>query len=275
MLAQLSVIVPAFGSAGLDVCLASIRASGYSDYELLIADDGSPRPGIIDHVAGAYGARVIRLEVNSGPAAARNAAARSASGELLVFFDSDVTLHGDTLRRIADRFRTDPELDALMGSYDFEPAQGGLVAAFRNLLHAWVHHRSAGDASTFWGACGAVRRERFLHLGGFDERYRRPSVEDVEFGMRLHRAGGRLILDPAIQVKHHKARGIGSMLFTDAMLRAIPWTHLLVKYGMPRGLNFRRADRASTVSRASPYSRPCSRPSMAPFAGSQPPSRYS
>ena len=114
----------------------------------------------------AYGARVIRLEVNSGPAAARNAAARAAGGELLVFFDSDVTLHGDTLRRIADRFSTDPELDALMGSYDFEPAQGGMVAAFRNLLHAWVHHRSAGEASTFWGACGAVRRERFSTSAG-------------------------------------------------------------------------------------------------------------
>jgi len=248
VLAQLSVIVPAYGSAGLDVCLASIRASHYSDYELLIADDGSPDPAIIDHVATAYGARVIRLEVNSGPAAARNAAARAAGGELLVFFDSDVTLHGDTLRRIADRFSTDPELDALMGSYDFEPAQGGFVAAFRNLLHAWVHHRSAGEASTFWGACGAVRRERFLHLGGFDESYRRPSVEDVEFGMRLHRAGARILLDPAIEVKHHKAWGIGSMLFTDAVRRAIPWTHLLMKYGTPRGLNFRGADRASTAA---------------------------
>ena len=47
--------------------------------------------------------------------------------------------------------------------------------------------------------------------------------------MRLHRAGGRILLDPAIQVKHHKAWGIGSMLFTDAVRRAIPWTHLLMK----------------------------------------------
>jgi GT2 family glycosyltransferase len=40
-------------------------------------------------------------------------------------------------------------------------------------------------------------------LGGFDETYSRPSIEDVEFGRRLHRAGGQIILAPEIEVRHH------------------------------------------------------------------------
>jgi glycosyltransferase involved in cell wall biosynthesis len=250
----LTVIVPFFGdveSAGM--CLASIRKSTYGDYELFLADDCSPDAEAISAVAERHGAAIVRLQSNSGPAAARNAAAVDARGEILVFFDADETVHPDTLARIAAAFESDATLDALIGSYDVTPGVRGTVAVFRNLLHAYVHHRSAGIVSTFWAGCGAVRREKFVKLGGFDESYRKESwprsgaIEDVQFGVRLHEAGGKLVLDPTIQVKHHKEWTVWSMIYADVFLRARPWTELMLRHGLPSNLNFRWQDRASVL----------------------------
>ncbi len=231
----------------MEPCLVSIGQSSFRDFEILVADDGSPDGTSIQEVANRHGARVVRLDQNKGPATARNRAAGEATGEVLVFLDSDVAVHEDTLARIAQAFQSDPGLDALMGSYDFEPGVHGTVATFRNLLHAHVHHRSSRQASTFWAGCGGVRRKLFRELGGFDESYPQPSIEDVEFGMRLHRAGGKLALDPDIQVTHRKEWTLASMFYADTFLRAMPWTGLMLRHGLPGDLNFRWQDRLSLM----------------------------
>ncbi|MBM3810774.1 MAG: glycosyltransferase [Acidimicrobiia bacterium] len=240
----LSVIVPVFGKPeSIEACLASVRGSSFQDYELLVADDGSPDAEGLSQIAARHHARLVRLHTRSGPAAARNAAAGVAAGDVLVFLDSDVTVHQDTLARFAEAFHSDPELDSIMGSYDTTPKVRGVVASFRNLLHAYVHHRSSRKAGTFWTGCGAVRRHRFLQLGGFDETYRRPCIEDVEFGVRLAQDGGRMQLDPAIQITHHKQWSLAGMIRTDLIDRALPWTELMFRHGLPTDLNFRWRDR--------------------------------
>lgn len=242
----LSVIVPVLDSPEmLALCLASVRNSAFDDYELLVADDGSRDAEAVRQTAERFRARVTRAEKTRGPASARNAAASMATGEVLVFLDADCTVHPDTLQRFADAFTQDPSLDALMGSYDAKPPVRGLVAAFRNLLHAHVHHRSSREAATFWTGCGAMRRISFERMGGFDENW--GQLEDVELGLRLHKAGGRLALDPQIQASHHKEWSLLSMLRTDIFDRAIPWTELIFRHGMARGLNFRWQDLAAAA----------------------------
>jgi glycosyltransferase involved in cell wall biosynthesis len=241
----ISVIVPVFGDAdSLEKCLRSIRQSTFPDFELLVGDDCSADAAGIARVSGQYGATLIRLDSNQGPGAARNAAASRSSGDILVFIDADVTVRPTTLEQIADRFGAESQLDSLIGSYDFCPANRGTVAAFRNLLHAQVHHRSSTHATTFWTGCGAMRRERFMALCGFDESRR--MLEDVELGMRLRDAGGTLALDPHLEVTHHKEWTLWSMVRCDALDRAVPWTRLILEHGLPHDLNFRWQDQAST-----------------------------
>jgi len=84
-----------------------------------------------------------------------------------------------------------------------------------------VHQRSHREARTFLDRVRRHRPERFLELNGFDEGYDRPSVEDVELGLRLHRAGGRTVLAPEIQVTHHKRWTLSSMVYADLFQRAI------------------------------------------------------
>jgi hypothetical protein len=153
--------------------------------------------------------------------------------------DADVELHPDALERIRAQFANDPELTAVFGSYDDRPAAAGLVSRFRNLLHHHTHSSHPGPATTFWAGCGAVRRQTFLDLGGFDaETYDRPCIEDIEFGLRLSDAGGRILLDPAIQGTHHKRWTLRSMVTTDIQQRAIPWSQLLLqRRQLPATLN--------------------------------------
>lgn len=206
----LSVIVPATdGPPTLDRCVAAIRGASDGPEELIVVD--SP-PG-------------------SGPAAARNAGAERASGVLLAFVDSDVVVHDDAFERMRAAFAAEPALVAVFGSYDDAPSERGHVSVFRNLLHHWVHHSSAGRATTFWAGLGAVRSDAFRAVGGFDSRrFGAPSVEDIELGLRLARTG-TIRLDPRIQGKHLKRWRLRDMVKTDLAYRGAPWVALMLARG--------------------------------------------
>jgi GT2 family glycosyltransferase len=205
----LTVVIPATdGRATLGRAVDAVHRAARAPEELIVVD----RPGHL------------------GPAAARNLGSRQANGEVLVFVDADVEVHGDAFARIRDAFENDISLAAIFGSYDDDPGAAGIVSDFRNLLHHHVHQEGAGAATTFWAGLGAIRRDVFLALGGFDEqRFPRPSVEDIELGMRLHAQGGRIVLDPAIQGKHLKNWTLASMVKTDLLRRGVPWLRLVVE----------------------------------------------
>jgi GT2 family glycosyltransferase len=217
--------------------------NGTSDSFLVVFDGDPPSPP--DWLAGSR-ARLLATGRRSGPAVARNLAAANAVGDILLFVDADVELHRDAIERIRRHFESNPRLDAVFGSYDDRPAAPGLVSQFRNLLHHHTHTSHAGSASTFWAGCGAMRRSSFEAIGGFDGRYTRPSIEDIELGMRLAAAGGQLLLDPGILCTHHKHWSLRSMVITDIRQRALPWSRLLrSRPHPPVGLNLTLAGRCS------------------------------
>jgi glycosyltransferase involved in cell wall biosynthesis len=214
--------------------------------EIIVAADGD-MPGDAEN-ALAMGCRVIRIPERHGPARARNEAARAASGEIVLFLDSDVVAPPDTIGRIAEILAGDVALAALFGSYDDAPAASGWVSQYKNLLHHYVHQNGRKDAFTFWAGCGAVRRDIFLKLGGFDETYQRPSIEDIHLGYRLRQAGHRVELRKELQVKHLKRWTLSSLLKADIFDRALPWTDLILRHGaVPDDLNLKRSSRVSAI----------------------------
>jgi cellulose synthase/poly-beta-1,6-N-acetylglucosamine synthase-like glycosyltransferase len=141
---------------------------------------------------------------------------------------------------VASAFAERPELTAVIGSYDDDPAAPALVSQYRNLLHHYVHQTSRPEATTFWGGCGAVRRSALFAVGGFDESYAAASVEDIELGARLRAAGGVLRLDRGLQVKHVKRWTLVSVLRSDLFRRALPWARVMLRERrMPDDLNLR------------------------------------
>jgi glycosyltransferase involved in cell wall biosynthesis len=208
---RLSVVVPATDApATLARCRSAIEAQLAADDELIVVSDGEA----------------------TGPAAARNAGAREATGDVLLFVDADVVVHEDALARVRAAFGADRGLGGLFGSYDDSPGDDGTISSFRNLLHHHVHQSAPGVASTFWAGIGAVRRELFDSVGGFDERaYRHASIEDIELGMRLSAAGARIVLDPEVQGTHLKRWTLPEMVYTDLARRGAPWVALLIQEG--------------------------------------------
>lgn len=236
----------------LAACLAGIRACrGAQEAEIVVVDDASNDACAtrIRGLAAQFGAKLIRLDQRSGPAAARNAGAHVSQAEIILFLDSDVVPHPECIELVKSVLAgSKQKYSAVIGSYDTHPDDPGLVSQYRNLLHAYVHQTSEGEVASFWTGCGAVRKSAFLAAGGFDAKFQFPSVEDVEFGSRLVRAGCHIALAPRIQVTHRKRWTLRSMLETDLLRRSVPWTMLAWNgVGLPRNLNFTPRRRASVI----------------------------
>ncbi len=231
----IGVAIPARQAAAhLGHCLAALRVAGLSGDAVVVVDDGSTDG--TGAVAAAAGVRVLHNPVGRGAAAARNAAAAALASDVILFVDADVAPHPDAATRIRAAFAADPGLDAVFGAYDTAPAAPGLASRYRNLLHHWVHVTGPRAPETFWTGLGAVRRTAFERLGGFDARLR--MMEDIDFGLRLTRSGGRIALDPAVRGTHHKRWSLAGMVRTDLFDRAIPWSRLMLSGdGVSRQLN--------------------------------------
>lgn len=243
----ISVIVPVYnGGNAFRRCLESLGRTDPPPDEIIVVSDGAT-DGSPD-VARTFGAQVLSLPVTGGPARARNHGAERAAGGVLLFIDSDVLVPPDTVGKVADLFRQNSELAAVFGSYDDEPGAANFLSQYKNLLHHYVHQTGQEEAVTFWAGCGAVRRDVFLALNGFDESYRHPSIEDIELGYRLKQAGKRILLCKDLQVKHLKRWGARALLKSDLLHRAVPWTELILRHGrLPNDLNLKTSSRASAV----------------------------
>lgn len=223
-----SVIIPVHdGGEVFARCMAALAALRPAPREIIVVADACADDS--EGIAARFGARILRMARQGGPARARNRGAEASGGEYLFFVDSDVLLPANTMGLLHEIFSHPPVPDAVIGSYDDTPMEKNFLSQYKNLLHHYVHQQARENASTFWGACGAVRRDVFLEAGGFDERYFRPSVEDVELGYRLRERGHVIRLVKTLRVKHMKKWTCSSLLRSDLVDRAIPWTELLRK----------------------------------------------
>jgi glycosyltransferase involved in cell wall biosynthesis len=245
---SISVIVPVRnGGSALPQCLEALANSAYRDFEVIVVDDCSSDD--TPTIAERMGARCIRTPRNIGPAGARNLGSRHALGEILAFVDADVVLPPEGLALIAENFASNPELTAVFGSYDDQPAADAFVSQYKNLLHHYVHQSASEAAATFWAGCGSIRKSAFDQVGGFDEiTYCSPSVEDIALGLKLVEQGHRILIDKRLQAKHLKRWTILSLLRADIFGRAVPWTRLILNSRqVPRDLNLTYTSRISSV----------------------------
>ena len=234
MTAPFTVVLPVLnGLPHLRCSLPPLVALiGEDVQEILVVDDGCTDGS--DLYARALGARVLTTTGRTGPAAARNLGVGRVDTDLVFFVDADVVLHRDAVRRARERLE-DPSLVAVFGSYDDRPPDPGFFSRWKNLQHHFMHTRAPGDAGTFWTGCGAVRREAFLAIGGFDVvQFPEPSIEDIELGYRLREAGGRIALDPHIRATHLKHWSLPELVRTDVLRRALPWSRLLLSRDQAR-----------------------------------------
>jgi hypothetical protein len=154
-----------------------------------------------------------------------------ARGRYLLFVDGDVIAQPGVVDRVERFFEAHPEASAVFGAYDDTPEAPGFMSQYRNLQHRYVHCNSGRHARTFWAGLGAVKADAFRGVGGYDERFRRPSVEDIDLGYRLNAAGSTIQIDPGLNGKHLKRWTFTSSVVSDVRDRGVPWTQLILRYG--------------------------------------------
>ena len=103
---NLSIIIPVYNvEAYIEECLASVvaQSDAKANIECIIVDDCSPDGSMdivrrfVDNYQGAVQFRTLRHEVNRGISAARNTGIDAATGDYLLFVDSDDYLSADCL----------------------------------------------------------------------------------------------------------------------------------------------------------------------------------
>jgi len=209
-----------------------------------VVDNGSTDDS--RQIAQQHGVVVVDCPGPSGPGAARNYGAKFAQGKILLFVDADVLIAPDVLARVVATFEDHPELAAVFGSYDSRPAAQNFISQYKNLLNHFVHQHAQREASTFWGACGAIRSAVFHNIGGFGTQFTKPAIEDIEMGYRLREAGHRILLDKHMQGQHLKQWSFSSLICTDIFCRAIPWTKLVLESQTHvNDMNLHRSQRTS------------------------------
>jgi GT2 family glycosyltransferase len=196
-----SIVIPVHGRAGLtrqclDTILQEPPAVGF---ELIVVDDASrdETPRMLE----AYGDRVrpVRLETNAGFAAACNAGADEANGELLVFLNNDtIPVAGwlDTLVAYADAHPAAGIVGAkLLFPNETIQHAGVVVCQDGNPRHLYAGFPAAHPAvnrsrrfQAVTAACMLVRRPAFEAAQGFDEAFRN-CLEDTDLCLRAGAAG--------------------------------------------------------------------------------------
>jgi hypothetical protein len=192
-----SVLIAAFQVAD---CVAEAVASALTQtsppHEVVVCDDGSTDD--LDAALAPFADQLILLrQANAGEAAAKNAAARAATGEFVAILDADDTYLPERLAALGELAAARPDLDILTTDAYLEH-DGEILR--RVYSDAWpfaaTDQRRAILQRNFIFGHVAVRREVLLAAGGFDESIRRTT--DWECWIRLILAGSTVgaVLEP-------------------------------------------------------------------------------
>jgi GT2 family glycosyltransferase len=203
----ITAIVVAFDSAdALPECLGALKLAGVPT---IVVDNASSDASVV--VAEALGVQVIRNPRNEGYGRANNIGAREATSEFLLFVNPDVVMDPGSVAELLNAARRYPEAGFFAprivepsGRIFFQP-RSLLAPYLRNPKGELVLPDGEACAPFFSGACFLIKRDLFLHLGGFDEQIFL-FYEDDDLCRRVADASPALIYVPSAVVRHGRGR---------------------------------------------------------------------
>jgi glycosyltransferase involved in cell wall biosynthesis len=195
-----SVVIPTYNRRKiLEKCLAALEIqrfsqnSAISGYEVIVVDDGST-DNTLSWLATQHD-RFPHVQVyqqnHQGPAAARNLGIEMATGETIVFIDSDLVVTETFLQAHADGLERGRNIDDRLFTY-------GAVINTCNFDNPTSEPYKITDFSAAYFATGnvAISRHWLEKAGLFDTRFSLYGWEDLELGVRLKQLGLKLIKCP-------------------------------------------------------------------------------
>lgn len=199
-----SVIIPAFNAAGhIAAALDSVLAQTFSDFEIILINDGSPDRDQLEQVLQPYLSRIVYLtRENGGPSAARNTGIRKARGEWVAFLDSDDAWLSDCLEKQLEFLKADPSLDMAYCDASLEGAEIATGKKYMDVCPSVgpVTFESLLVEQTQVLTSGTVVRRQTLETAGlFDENIR--CAEDHDLWLRILHGGGKISYQRKVLVR--------------------------------------------------------------------------
>ena len=160
----LSIIIPTYNEEkDIEKCINSLQKQSFKDFEIIVVDDGSTDK--TKEIIRKYNKIKLIEGEHKGPGFSRNLGARKAKGEILIFVDADMTFDKDYLKNLVKPFEED-----------------------KNLIGTTHENEIANNTDNLWSRCWgkeritfyykenpkifrAIRKDKFLEMGGFDSKY--------------------------------------------------------------------------------------------------------
>jgi len=222
-LPPISIIIPTRNRLNLlRTCLEGVAATAYSDIEVIVVDNDSDDPATLAYLAEQERAGVQVLR-HTGPfnySAINNRAVAQARGQLLCLLNNDIeVLSPDWLAIMATQALRDDvgAVGAQLLYPDGRIQHAGVVIGVGNAAghaHRFVQPQAEGYfrrhalpqfTAAVTGACLVVARERFLAVGGLDERNFAVAFNDVDLCLRLNQRGWQSLYEPRAVLIHQES----------------------------------------------------------------------
>jgi len=259
-----SVIVVCWNSGTvLGRCLDHLFAQDYANYEVVVVDDGSQDDTLeVAQEASLRGElTIVASSRNRGAPHARNLGLARARGEIVAFIDADGFAAPGWLRELIAAFAGDETIGGVASTvfFDRNPlvvnGAGGIVnrqgwAADLSMNESYERAEIASEALYPMGCGMALRRSAVERVGPFDDRMLN-YYDDVDYGVRLWRAGYRVHVAPDAWIDHGFGQG-GDQSARKRLLCERHRMRVVLKHAPPGSLGRWTAHEASALKGASP-----------------------
>jgi len=207
-----SVIIPAYNATDyIADALQSVFAQTFSDFEVLLVNDGSPDKESLEQELQPYLSKIRYFnQVNRGPSAARNLAIRESQGRFVAFLDADDFWLPQHLARQVERLSRNQKI-GLVYANAFHLRDNTLIGtAFERVPQSEAADVDSllSEQCTINTSSVVASRSALFQAGLFDESMRH--CEDFDLWLRLARLGVGIEYDSQVQVGHRVGNGLAA-----------------------------------------------------------------
>lgn len=213
-MAKISVIMPVYNSEKtLEKSLKSIFNNNYKDFEVIVVDDKSSDNSV--EIAKKFPCKIIKLEKNHGGGYARNAGAKAAKGEILLFVDSDIIIPESCMQFGVDIFSKNKDISAMLGLFSSKIPYKNFFSNYKHLYLRYYFLKQGSRTHTLNTSLTFIKKEVFEKFNGFNENIKSVISEDAELGMRLTDNNHIIYQSKELQMEHMKFYNFKDFLKTE------------------------------------------------------------